>query len=164
MRIMMGCVSGSPKRQLNSSTMGPRAVIMMPQYRMPLYSAPSAFMPAITGRAMWVTSQSRICGVDDLVGGVCSHAAGVRALVVVEDTLVVLRRHQRNHALAVAHHQEGQLFALEKFFQHDTRDPASPSILPLSISSAVRCASSFVCAMTTPLPAASPSALTTIGV
>src|ERR1039457_224253 len=31
MRIMMGWVSGSPKRQLNSNTMGPRAVIMMPQ-------------------------------------------------------------------------------------------------------------------------------------
>src|SRR5271165_4363662 len=45
-----------------------------------------------------------------------------------------------------------------------TRVPASPSILPLSMSSAVRCASSLVCAMTTPLPAASPSALTTIGV
>jgi len=31
MRMMIGCVSGSPKRQLNSSTIGPRAVIIRPQ-------------------------------------------------------------------------------------------------------------------------------------
>ena len=55
-RIKIGCVSGSPKRQLNSSTMGPRAVIISPQYRIPLYSAPSAFIPAITGRAICCTS------------------------------------------------------------------------------------------------------------
>ena len=30
-RIRIGCVSGSPNRQLNSSTIGPRAVIISPQ-------------------------------------------------------------------------------------------------------------------------------------
>ena len=43
------------------------------------------------------------------------------ALIVVGDALVVLRRHQRHDALAVAHHQERQLFALQTFFQHHAR-------------------------------------------
>ncbi len=94
---------------------------MMPQYRMPLYSAPSARMPAMTGCAMWVTSQSRIWASTIWSGGIGAHAAGVRALVVVEDALVVLRRHQRNHALAVAHHQERQLLALQALFEHHAR-------------------------------------------
>src|SRR5207249_1085673 len=44
-----------------------------------------------------------------------------------------------------------------------TRDPASPSIFPLSISDETVIASSLLLAITTPLPAASPSAFTTTG-
>src|SRR5258706_6977115 len=44
-----------------------------------------------------------------------------------------------------------------------TRCPASPSLLPPSIMSIASCASASVAATTTPLPAASPSALITIG-
>ena len=44
-----------------------------------------------------------------------------------------------------------------------TRAPASPSLLPESMSSTAACASSSVMATTTPLPAARPSALMTIG-
>ena len=57
--------------------------------------------------------------VDNLVGGICAHATGIRTLVVVEGALVVLRRYQRNHALAIAHHQERQLFAHQALFQYD---------------------------------------------
>ena len=44
-----------------------------------------------------------------------------------------------------------------------TRAPASPTALPESIASIAACASATSVATTTPLPAASPSALTTIG-
>ena len=121
MRIMIGWVSGSPKRQLNSSTIGPSAVIMIPQYRMPLYSAPSARMP-FDDRLRDVGDEPVAhLGIDDLAGRIGAHPAGVRALVVVEDALVVLRRYQRNHALAVTHHEERQLLALQALFEHNAR-------------------------------------------
>ena len=44
-----------------------------------------------------------------------------------------------------------------------TRWPASPKALPASMSRTAASASATVCAMITPLPAARPSALTTIG-
>ena len=44
-----------------------------------------------------------------------------------------------------------------------TRAPAAPSALPTSMASIAACASATVLATTTPLPAARPSALTTIG-
>ena len=101
--------------------------------------------------------------VDDLVGGVRAHSAGIRALVVIEGALVVLGRDQRHYALTVAHHQERQLFALQAFFQNNSTAGLAQE-LAASISSAIFCASSFDCATTTPLPAAKPSAFTTTGV
>ncbi len=44
-----------------------------------------------------------------------------------------------------------------------TREPAEPMRLPTSMSSIAACASASVCATITPLPAARPSALITIG-
>ena len=44
-----------------------------------------------------------------------------------------------------------------------TREPASPNLLPASMSSIAAKASSLVIATITPLPAARPSALITIG-
>ena len=44
------CVSGSPKRQLYSMTLGPSLVIISPKYRHPLNVLPSAFMAFIVGR------------------------------------------------------------------------------------------------------------------
>src|ERR1019366_7405606 len=60
-------------------------------------------------------------GIDHLVGRISAHAAGVRALVIVEYPLVVLRSHQRNYALAIAHHQERQLFALQTLLEYHAR-------------------------------------------
>ena len=100
--------------------------------------------------------------VDDSVRGVSAHAAGVRARIAIADALVVLRGDQRSHTLAITQYQEGNLFSLKAFFQHHAA-PASPSILPLSIS-ARRGRFFFLLQITTPFPAAKPSAFTTSGV
>ena len=60
----------------------------------------------------------------DRRGRVSAHAAGVRAFVVVEQALVILARRERYHVLAVAHHDEAGLFALEKPLDHDAGLPA----------------------------------------
>jgi hypothetical protein len=50
--------------------------------------------------------------------GVAAHAAGVRALVAVEDALVVLRRRQRHGTVAVAERQQRHLLPVEELLQH----------------------------------------------
>ena len=45
-------VSGSPKRQLYSMTLGPSGVSIRPKYRQPLKGQPSARMAARVGRKM----------------------------------------------------------------------------------------------------------------
>ena len=47
-----------------------------------------------------------------------AHAAGVGSFIVVEDTLVILRRCQRQNMLAVGQHHERSFFAVQKFFDH----------------------------------------------
>ncbi len=48
---MMGCVSGSPMRVLNSSVFGwPCASIIRPAYRKPVNTMPSRAMPSTVGR------------------------------------------------------------------------------------------------------------------
>ncbi len=88
---------------------------------MPLYSR-ALGAHACNDRARNVSHQPIAhLRIHDLVGGISAHAAGIRALIVIEDALVVLRRHQRHYALAIAHHQKRQLITLQTFFQHDTR-------------------------------------------
>ena len=69
-------------------------------------------------------------GVDDLLDlgraeaghrRVAAHAAGVGALVAVEDPLVVLGRGERHDVLAVAERQQRELLALEELLEHDRR-------------------------------------------
>ena len=49
-RSITGCVSGSPKRTLNSMTLGaPLASIIRPAYRKPVNGTPSAIMPCTVG-------------------------------------------------------------------------------------------------------------------
>ena len=62
-RRRMASVSGSPKRVLNSRTIGPRGVIMMPQKRMPLKGVPSELMPSTVFCAMLRRSHWRMAGV-----------------------------------------------------------------------------------------------------
>ena len=51
-------------------------------------------------------------------GRIRPHAAGVGALVVVEQALVILTGGQRHDVAAVAHHHEAGFFALQKLFDH----------------------------------------------
>ena len=55
----------------------------------------------------------------DRRGRVGAHAAGIGALIVIEDTLVILRRCQRKNMLAVGQDHERDFFAVEKFFDDD---------------------------------------------
>ena len=92
---------------------------------------------------------------------VAAHAAGVRPLVAVEDPLVVLGRRQRHDVLAVAERQQRELLALEELLQHHRRlAEASLGEEDVERRRAPRPRSAQ---MITPLPAASPSALSTVG-
>ncbi len=54
----------------------------------------------------------------DGCGRIGPHAAGVRALVIVERALVVLRRADGQHGFAVGEHEERRLLALHEFLDH----------------------------------------------
>ena len=90
-----------------------------------------------------------------------AHAAGVRPLVAIADALVVLRRSERDRGLAVAEREERGFLADKAILDHDF--PAGVPRPPPNIMSMAASASCTVSATTTPLPAASPSAFTTIG-
>ena len=162
MRIRIGCVSGSPNRQLNSSTIGPRAAIISPQYRIPLYSIPSAFMPSTVGRATCCSSHCVICSsrspgneyapMPPVLGPVSSSPTRLWSCAATRGETRSPSLSTRNESSSPCRHSS-----------ITTRAPASPTIFPESISPAAIAASSFVLQITTPLPAASPSAFTTTG-
>lgn len=54
-------------------------------------------------------------------GAVGTHATGVRALVGIEQTLVILRCRHRQHILAIDHDRKAGLFAIEEFLDHHAR-------------------------------------------
>mmetsp|Transcript_102719 Transcript_102719/g.296940 ORF Transcript_102719/g.296940 Transcript_102719/m.296940 type:complete len:233 (+) Transcript_102719:2170-2868(+) len=62
------CVSGSPKRQLNSITIGPSSVIIRPANKQPTKGLPSALMPSIVGFRMVVLMRSSISSLTVGVG------------------------------------------------------------------------------------------------
>ena len=90
------CVSGSPKRALNSSTLGPSAVSIRPANRQPTNGAPRRASSSITGWWMRSTRPSRV--VEPRHRRVGAHPAGVRPGVAVADPLEVLRRAERDDA------------------------------------------------------------------
>ncbi len=51
-RGSIACVSGSPKRALNSITFGPSTVIISPAKSVPLKGLPSSFMASTMGRTI----------------------------------------------------------------------------------------------------------------
>jgi len=81
--------------------------------------------------------------------------------VAVVAALVVLRGGERQHGLAARDHDEADLFSMQEFFDHD--GAAGAPKLPPSMALHESIADSWVSQMTTPFPAASPSALTTTG-
>ena len=91
-----------------------------------------------------------------------AHAAGVRAGVAVADALVILRGSQRQRGLAVDEGEEACLLAFEKFLDHDLGAGRAERAGEARVDGRLGLGRASS-AMTTPLPAASPSALTTIG-
>ncbi len=163
-RAMIGCVSGSPRRQLNSSTRGaPFASIITPAYRNPWYGVPSAAMPAIAGRDHLAHDARMHRRRDDRRRRIGAHAARVGAAVAIAEPLVILARRERQRVRAVGHHDEARLLAVEEVLDDDARaGRAHARCRPASRRSPHALRLRRV-ATTTPLPAASPSALTTIG-
>ena len=92
---------------------------------------------------------------------ISAHAAGVRTEVAVVGRLVVLGRLQGDDRAAVGDGQDARLFAVEPFFDHQPVAGRAEYLLT-AICSTARIASSRWEQTITPLPAASPSALTTI--
>lgn len=82
-------------------------------------------------------------------------------LCAIKNALVVLRGRERQRRLAIAQREERGLLALHEFLDDDST-PDSPNPPPNIMSTAASASASDI-ATTTPLPAARPSALTTIG-
>jgi hypothetical protein len=103
-----------------------------------------------------------IFGRDDRGRRVRAHAAGVGALVAVAQALVVLAGGERQRARAVAHDDEARFLALQELLDHDPRAGFAEAFLRHhAVDGGLRLLDAA--ATTTPFPAASPSALTTIG-
>ena len=100
-------------------------------------------------------------GRDDRRGGIGAHATGVGARVAVLQSFVILRGRQRQHVLAVDHDDEARLLARQKFLDDDAGTRIAHRIDEHGVDRRVRVRA--VVATTTPLPAASPSALITMG-
>ena len=156
------CASGSPNRTLNSITFGPdarehEAAIEEAAIRVALGAHAGNH-----GRDYLVEDAALERRVAERAGGEGAHAARVRTVVPVEDALVILRRAEGHHALAVAQHEVRQL-APSRHSSITTRAPASPKrrsrIIAVTVASAVAASA----ATTTPLPAARPSAFSTTG-
>ena len=80
MRGISTCVSGSPKRALNSSTRGPSGVIISPANRQPMNGAPRRASSSSTGS--WI-SRDEAAAVERRHRRVRAHATRVRADVTV---------------------------------------------------------------------------------
>ena len=57
--------------------------------------------------------------LDERDRSIRAHAAGIRPAIAVEQSLVILRRRQRDHALAVGQHEDGQLLALHELLDEN---------------------------------------------
>ena len=154
--------SGSPKRTLYSNSFGPCAVTISAgiqhavERRAALPSCPHGRQDDASHDARHATPASR---GRRRIG---AHAAGVRTLVAVEDALVILRARRAGSRVSPSHSaKKDDLLADQKFLDHDLRagGPKPPSNISRSRPRLPRGSA----ATTTPLPAASPSALTTIG-
>ena len=113
------CVSGSPKRQLNSSTFGPRLGDHQARVEDAVVGRPAPAHLVHDRLVHGARERLRVPVVEARHGRVAAHAAGVRALVALADPLVVLRGRQRDRALAVAQREQRELLALEELLEHD---------------------------------------------
>ena len=118
-------VSGSPKRQLNSTTAGPAEVIARPGVE----QAGERAAPPRPARRQRVRRSSSTMSRGQLVGQprqrrIRAHATGVGPGVAVADALEVLRGQQRHHGLAVDDAEQRHLGTVEEGLEQH-RMPAS---------------------------------------
>ena len=162
MRSISTWHSGSPKRTLYSISFGPSFVIISPAKSTPLYGAPRALQRA-HGRMDDLVHHALVHRLGhDRRRRVGAHAAGIRPLVAVADALVVLRGGERDRGLAVAQREEAMPPRRRGTPRSRFPRPACRGRRRTSCRSRLP-PPARVSATTTPLPAASPSALTTIG-
>ncbi len=120
--------------------------------------------PASSSSTGWCTARAdrsaRVGRIDRRDRRVGPHPAGVRPEVAVEDPLVVLGRGERQRGLAVAQGEQRELLSVEELLDDDLLGP-EPPLDEQRVQRLARRGSSE--AMITPLPAANPSALITVG-
>ena len=117
-------VSGSPKRQLNSSTRGP----VLGEHEAGVEEALERSPPGGQLAENWQVDslhESLRLLLEPRDGRIASHPSRVRAPVVVEQTLEILRRGKRERVRAVAEREERDLATDEKLLDDDT-PPESP--------------------------------------
>ncbi len=118
--------------------------------------------PATVGRMISAMVRAMSSGRHHRRGRIGAHAAGVGARVAVADALVVLRRRQRQRVLAVARARRSSLPRRREIPRSPPRRRPRRT-RPQKHASMAASASLALSRSTTPLPAASPSAFTTMG-
>ena len=108
------CVSGSPKRQLYSMTLGPSLVSMRPEVEAALEGAPLGVHRLHRRQEDFPHAALGYVRRVEGVGGDGAHAAGVEAGVAVVGALVVHGRNHGNHGLAVGEGEHGYFRAFQK--------------------------------------------------
>ena len=156
------CASGSPKRTLNSMTLGPsrgehQAAVQNAAIRRRLRR------PCPRARAGRSRAESSRAASASTSGArrERAHPTGVRSAIVVEDSLVILRRDERNRARRRRRSRRTRLPALRDAPRARPRaGVAEGAVDHRGLDRRFRLVHACS-ATTTPLPAASPSALTT---
>ena len=159
-RITNGWHSGSPKRTLYSKHL--RALVGHHDAGIEhAAKRPPLTLHGVHGRHQNVLfDPMQLLSVDDRSRAVGAHSAGVRAGIAVESALVVLRGRQGQNGLTIGDCQDADFLAVEPFLD----DQLIPGIAEFLGDSLHGLDASFRPAQTTtPLPPASPSALTTTG-
>ena len=161
-RAMSTWHSGSPKRMLCSKSLTlPSLVIIKPAKMTPVNGSPPppCHPPSLDDVSHHLVRDLRS---DDRGGGVRAHTTRVQAGVAISHALVVLRARER-HRLTAADDGENEASSPSKNSSTTISSPALPKSAPLSMSSTAFKALSSSRATMTPLPAAKPSVLTTMG-
>ena len=157
-------VSGSPNRALHSSTFGPAAVRIRPGKKQALVANAVLAQPRHQRAHDFLMDaflQFPGYGGDRRTDR--AHSAGVRALAAFADALEVLRERQQSVRIAIQETRGASTPGRSGIPRQESSAPLLRSAPPSIISWITWAASLASAAMTTPLPIARPSALSTRG-
>ena len=116
----MTCASGSPSRQLNSTTLGvPSGADHEPGVEHPAEGSPATGELLEVGREDLLQRAPEQRRRRDGDRAVRTHAAGVGSLVSLAQPLVILRRGQELDCVAVGDREQRELLSFEKFLDDD---------------------------------------------